>query len=189
MVAKAAIATGSKNSYSVLNGLFLEMMLECRSLARLGQLNYNMIWLLLSAAVVSLAWALQTYKPRTKYLSNESPYQTGAGAVVGEGVGGSCQDVQEVAFTAALTQHLNLTNAEKVKYDTVFTNAGAGFDSSTGVFNCPTSGIYVFQVYVKAVHPDYGYPTELYGQQDDVYSTFTGYLLAPLINDAPVVGK
>jgi len=43
-------------------------------------------------------------------------------------------------------------------------------------------------MYIKAVHGDYGYPTNLYGRTDDVYSTFSGHLLQPLNVDI-LVGK
>ena len=57
-----------------------------------------------------------------------------------------CQEGEEVAFSAGLTHDQTILHAERVVYDRIFTNIGAGYDSSTGDFNCPTSGIYVFQV-------------------------------------------
>ena len=56
------------------------------------------------------------------------------------------QGNQEVAFSVGVSKDLTLQHAEKVVYDTVFTNIGAGYNAQTGTFNCPVSGIYVFQV-------------------------------------------
>merc|ERR1711997_457796 len=59
---------------------------------------------------------------------------------------GQCQDNgQEVAFSAGLSHHEYLQANTKVKYDTIFTNVGGGYDSTTGIFTCPTPGLYVFQ--------------------------------------------
>lgn len=59
-----------------------------------------------------------------------------------------CQQdtTNEVAFSAGLSHDLTILHAEKVVYDKIFTNIGSAYDSTTGNFNCPTSGIYVFQV-------------------------------------------
>ena len=51
-----------------------------------------------------------------------------------------------VAFSAGVTKHLVYQHAETVIYDRVFTNIGSGYNSATGIFTCPTSGIYVFEV-------------------------------------------
>ncbi|XP_060580550.1 complement C1q-like protein 4 [Ruditapes philippinarum] len=51
-----------------------------------------------------------------------------------------------VAFTAAINarvvEHVGLN--ETVKFDTVITNVGNGFDNTTGVFTAPLPGIYMF---------------------------------------------
>ena len=56
--------------------------------------------------------------------------------------------VNEIAFSAGVTKDLTIQHAEVVKFDRIFTNIGRGYNSLTGVFSCPTSGIYVFQVNV-----------------------------------------
>lgn len=148
-----------------------------------------------------------------------------------------CQQAQEVAFSAGLTHDLTILHAETVVYDKVFTNIGGAYSSTTGMFVCPISGLYVFQfhtlahqdksswlelyhnayyicsiyghtandyasggnsvvlklskgdqVYVKAVDNSYGVDTNLYGQPDEVYSTFSGYLIAPIYEEIPTVG-
>ena len=45
------------------------------------------------------------------------------------------------------------------------------------------------QVYIKAVDHDYGSDTNIYGQMDEVYTTFSGYLIAPVFEEISVVGK
>jgi len=144
----------------------------------------------------------------------------------------------EVAFSAGLSHNQLLQHAENVKFDKVFTNVGAGYDLSTGVFSCPQSGIYVFQfhmlaqqdaaswlelyhnayyiasayghtandyaaagntvilkltkgdtVYIKAVDNSYGYDTELYGASDEIYGTFSGYLISGMDQVIPQAGK
>nr|AZS54114.1 sialic acid binding lectin 8 [Ruditapes philippinarum] len=140
-----------------------------------------------------------------------------------------------VAFSAGLTHNVNISHAENVVYDKVFTNIGGGYDNNTGIFNVPTSGIYVFQfhtlsrqdksswlelyhnayyiasiyghtvndfasggnsvvlkltkgdqVYVKAVDKSYGVDTNIYGRQNEIYSTFSGYMIAPVYEEIPV---
>ena len=36
-------------------------------------------------------------------------------------------------------------------YDKVFYNAGNGYDTNTGIFTCPRSGLYLFYINVEAV--------------------------------------
>merc|ERR1711879_1078455 len=55
------------------------------------------------------------------------------------------QTQQEVAFSAGLTKHEYLAANQIVVYRTIFTNIGGGYDSNTGKFKCPVSGLYVFQ--------------------------------------------
>ncbi|KAK3587439.1 hypothetical protein CHS0354_007930 [Potamilus streckersoni] len=45
------------------------------------------------------------------------------------------------------------------------------------------------QVYVKAVDQSFGSTTVLFGASDEVYSTFSGYLIAPVFEEFPIVGK
>ncbi|XP_045177710.1 complement C1q-like protein 4 [Mercenaria mercenaria] len=158
-------------------------------------------------------------------------YSTAFGLVVCQ------QDSNEVAFSAGLTHDIAILHAEKVVYDKVFTNVGGGYDNTSGNFNCPVSGVYVFQfhalahqdkstwlelyhnayyiasiyghtvndyasggnsvilklskgdqVYVKAVDNSYGTDTNMYGRPDEIYSTFSGYLIAPIYEEIPTVG-
>lgn len=53
---------------------------------------------------------------------------------------------------------------------------------------CTCKKLPTFQVYVKAVDNSYGVDTNLYGQPDEVYSTFSGYLIAPIYEEIPTVG-
>ncbi|XP_011442511.2 complement C1q-like protein 4 isoform X1 [Magallana gigas] len=145
-------------------------------------------------------------------------------------------ETNAVAFSAGLSKNLVLAHTEIVVYDRIFTNVGTGYDSNTGKFRCPTSGVYVFQfhsvanqdktiwtelwhngyyicsmyghtssdyasggnsvvlrltkgdeVYVKAVDPTNGAATNMYGASDEVYSTFSGYMVAPVYEEFPSV--
>ncbi|KAJ8320828.1 hypothetical protein KUTeg_002415 [Tegillarca granosa] len=132
---------------------------------------------------------------------------------------------------------LTYSHNERVVFNRLFSNVGGGYDSLTGLFRCPQSGVYVFEinslshqdktvwlqlyknynyvistyghsasdygsagnsvvlklakndeVYVKAVDPKNGAATSIYGASDEVYSTFSGYLLSPVFEEYPVVG-
>merc|ERR1711894_688087 len=131
---------------------------------------------------------------------------------------GFAQDqTSEVAFSAGLGKHQYLTAGQRVKYDTIYTNVGGGYDTNTGTFTCPRAGLYVFQfhalshsnsnmwleqhyaaggnsvilrlakndqVYVQATDA-----SDLYGQPDEVYGTFSGYLISGIYEEFNVVGK
>lgn len=43
------------------------------------------------------------------------------------------------------------------------------------------------EVYVKAVDPTNGAITNMYGASDEVYSTFSGYMVAPVYEEFPSV--
>ncbi|KAK3775000.1 hypothetical protein RRG08_036294 [Elysia crispata] len=140
--------------------------------------------------------------------------------------------VQEIAFSAGLAHHEYLQASQKVVYDTIFVNVGGGYDSTTGVFTCPTPGLYMFQFHALShsssnmwleLHHNYAYvssiwghidqdyaaasnsvilrlakndqvyiqtadQTDLYGATSEVYGTFSGYLIAAVNEDFPVVG-
>ncbi|XP_053385758.1 complement C1q-like protein 3 [Mercenaria mercenaria] len=49
-----------------------------------------------------------------------------------------------VAFSAGLTHHVDLAENASVAFDRVWTNTGDGYDSNTGIFTCPHTGVYVF---------------------------------------------
>ncbi|XP_045178996.2 complement C1q-like protein 4 [Mercenaria mercenaria] len=147
--------------------------------------------------------------------------------IVSAALGLAAGQTSEVAFSAGLTHDQTVLHAETIIYDKVYTNVGGGYDATTGVFTCPTAGLYTFQfhtlahqdksswlelyknqeyiasiyghtvndfasggnsvvlqltvgdtVYIKAVDNSYGTDTNLYGQPDEVYSTFSGYLIS-----------
>ncbi|KAL4217383.1 hypothetical protein ACF0H5_023834 [Mactra antiquata] len=144
---------------------------------------------------------------------------------------------EEVAFSAGITSSQTLHNGERVAFDSLYTNIGSAYDTNTGIFNCPFSGIYLFQVhtmasqdksswlelyhnsyyifslyghsnneygaasnsvilrlskgdqvYVRSVNSKYGASTDIYGQVDEIYSTFSGYLLSPVYEDIINIG-
>ncbi|XP_021364325.1 complement C1q-like protein 4 [Mizuhopecten yessoensis] len=45
------------------------------------------------------------------------------------------------------------------------------------------------EVYIQAVDPAYGYATNLYGANDEVYCTFSGYMISPVFEEIPGNGK
>jgi len=60
-------------------------------------------------------------------------------------------DPTEVAFYAWITtKQTDLPVGHTIKYDGVGNNYGNGYDPNTGVFTCPTTGLYHFNIYV---HP------------------------------------
>lgn len=36
-------------------------------------------------------------------------------------------------------------------FDSIYYNSGSGYDTSTGIFTCPRSGMYLFAIFVEAV--------------------------------------
>ena len=49
-----------------------------------------------------------------------------------------------IGFTAYNNVDLFVSEGETVVYNTVQTNAGGGYDTGTGVFTCPVTGLYFF---------------------------------------------
>merc|ERR1712244_217980 len=94
---------------------------------------------------------------------------------------GLAQDqTSEVAFSAGLAKHQYMTAGQRVKYDTIFTNVGGGYNSNTGTFTCPRAGLYVFQFHALShsnsnvwleLHKNFQYVASIYG-------TFSGYLIS-----------
>jgi hypothetical protein len=80
--------------------------------------------------------------------------------------------MSSIAFSAGLQHHLTVNDDEKVKFDEIFINQGAAYDTSTGVFTCKTEGLYVFFVHALArqhnkmwleLHHNYQHAVSLYG--------------------------
>nr|KAI8738783.1 complement C1q-like protein 4; partial [Biomphalaria glabrata] len=143
----------------------------------------------------------------------------------------SAADPQEVAFSAGLSHHETLVANKKVVYDTIFTNVGGAYNSNTGIFTCPTAGLYVFQFHALShssgnmwleLHHNYNYvasiwghidneysaagnsvilrlakddqvfvqaadQTDLYGTPQEIYGTFSGYLISSIYEEFPAV--
>jgi len=58
-------------------------------------------------------------------------------------------DPSEVAFYAFLqSEQRNLPVGHTIKYDGVGNNYGDGYDPITGVFTCPTAGLYLFTIFI-----------------------------------------
>ncbi|KAK3093600.1 hypothetical protein FSP39_017952 [Pinctada imbricata] len=88
---------------------------------------------------------------------------------------GSSTD-EEVAFSVGLTHTMSGT---KLIFDRIFINIGNGYHETTGVFNAPKSGIYVFYYYAlstqnKVIYVDlyhnYHYVNSLYGHISNGYA-------------------
>ncbi|XP_053386491.1 complement C1q and tumor necrosis factor-related protein 9A-like [Mercenaria mercenaria] len=55
-----------------------------------------------------------------------------------------------IGFTAVLKEHaIDLPTGSTIVYDNVYYNAGNAYDTSTGVFTCPRSGLYLFYINVE----------------------------------------
>jgi IMP cyclohydrolase len=63
-----------------------------------------------------------------------------------------------VAFNAHHVADVNLDEAnERIVFDTVITNEGSGYDSSTGIFTAPVGGMYQFTVHICTDTSKYSY--------------------------------
>merc|ERR1712244_172266 len=124
---------------------------------------------------------------------------------------GLAQDqTSEVAFSAGLAKHQYMTAGQRVKYDTIFTNVGGGYDSNSNMWlELHKNFQYVTSIYGH-VEQDYAAggnavilrlakndevyvqttdASDLYGQPDEVYGTFSGYLISGIYEEFNVVGK
>ncbi|XP_077861711.1 caprin-2-like, partial [Saccoglossus kowalevskii] len=55
------------------------------------------------------------------------------------------QTTSRVAFSVARTSRMGpLSNYQAVTYDKIYTNIGGHYNDSTGVFTCPSNGVYFF---------------------------------------------
>ncbi|XP_066518448.1 complement C1q-like protein 4 [Hoplias malabaricus] len=72
------------------------------------------------------------------------------------------KEASKVVFSAALRKFGSLgpfSEETTVKYSHVFTNKGNGYDSTTGVFTAPISGVYLFLFYDHALGGESAYLT------------------------------
>ena len=49
-----------------------------------------------------------------------------------------------MAFTATMYEQKNTYSNEKIIFNQVLTNEGGAYDGTSGVFTCPSSGVYAF---------------------------------------------
>ena len=59
---------------------------------------------------------------------------------------------RSVAFTASCSGTISY---EKLVFNDVITNEGGGYSGSTGIFTCPSSGVYVFIWTIRTEHGKY----------------------------------
>ncbi|XP_060064408.1 C1q-related factor-like [Ylistrum balloti] len=57
-----------------------------------------------------------------------------------------------VSFFAALNENIGPLNGQVMKYDYVLLNEGSAYNSTSGKFTVPFSGVYVFNIVVAAQH-------------------------------------
>ncbi|CAL1526605.1 unnamed protein product [Lymnaea stagnalis] len=108
---------------------------------------------------------------------------------------GKAQTPQEIAFSVGLSHHENLSANQKVVYDTVFANVGGAYDIKTGIFTCPTAGLYVFQFHALShssgnmwleLHQNYNYVASIWGHIDNEYSAAGNSVILRLAKDDQV---
>ena len=59
-----------------------------------------------------------------------------------------------MAFTATISGQKSSYNNEKIIFNQVLTNEGRAYDGSSGIFTCPSNGVYVFTWTNMAAHDD-----------------------------------
>ncbi|XP_070182486.1 complement C1q subcomponent subunit B-like [Littorina saxatilis] len=86
----------------------------------------------------------------------------------------------DVAFSAGSTKHLLLRPGQKLVYNRVYTNVGSALNAGTGVFTCPQSGLYLFNVFALTtrrkhlkleLHQNSRYIMSLYANANGSYGT------------------
>ncbi|XP_048249601.1 complement C1q-like protein 4 [Haliotis rufescens] len=55
--------------------------------------------------------------------------------------------VYQIAFSTGLSHPVSLTRGQVLRNNNIFLNVGKAYDSHTGKFKCPQSGIYSFQIH------------------------------------------
>ncbi|XP_061164320.1 complement C1q tumor necrosis factor-related protein 3-like isoform X2 [Saccostrea echinata] len=81
-----------------------------------------------------------------------------------------------IGFSAKLSRDIQLGNGQAVKYDTVITNKGNGYNKWSGHFTAPLRGLYLFSCTILAQHP-YSVHIELMKNGSKIstlYSTTSG---------------
>ena len=63
-------------------------------------------------------------------------------------------DSRLVVFSVGLTEVSNVPAGEMVVFRSVVHNDGDYYDVSTGIFTCPTNGVYLFNVNARPNGPD-----------------------------------
>ena len=87
----------------------------------------------MAPTIADLVQAIQEMKMKENSLKNElNNLKTQIGTAV--------------FFSAGISTHLLIHPRQTVKYDQVFSNVGAGYDPTTGIFTCPFPGSYKFSV-------------------------------------------
>lgn len=79
-----------------------------------------------------------------------------------------------VAFSAGLTHTMPVSSGETIPFDKIFANVGGGYDSTTGVFTAPKSGIYDFTIHGYDSNQDKAMWIEL-KKNDDLLVSISGY--------------
>lgn len=79
-----------------------------------------------------------------------------------------------IGFSVSLSHHLeNLGIHQVVVFDNVITNYGSGYDSVSGVFKAPVSGLYFFNVVIMS-HAAENIETQIVKNGTPIVSTYSG---------------